>query len=140
MTKSETALFWILSLTWGLPMTILGAVIALTLIVKGYKPKRYYCFIYFEIGESWGGMEAGLFFFVNKNPSKHIKQHEAGHGLQNIVFGFLMPFVVSIPSAVRYWHREYLIKRKGYLKEMLPAYDSVWFERQATKLGEKHFT
>ena len=139
MTKSKTVLFWILSLTWGLPMTLFGAVIALALLVMGYKPKRFYHFIYFEVGEDWGGMEAGVFFFVNKNPSVHIKQHEAGHGLQNIVFGWLTPFIVSIPSAIRYWYREYLVRRKGYKYEMLPDYDAIWFEGQATRLGEKYF-
>lgn len=137
--KSKAILFWILSLTWGLPMTLLGAVIALALIAKGYKPKRFHYFIYFEVGEGWGGFNAGAFFLTSKNPSVHTKQHEAGHGLQNIVFGWFMPFVVSIPSAIRYWYREYLVGIKGYEYGMLPDYDSIWFEGQATRLGEKYF-
>lgn len=46
-----------------------------------------------------------------------------------------MPFFISIPSAIRYWHRRYLYKynKPKYCK--MPGYDSVWFERQATRLG-----
>lgn len=124
-------IFYFLSLTWGLPMTLLGALISLVLICAGYKPKRFHHFIYFEIGEKWGGFESGMFFFVNKNPSLHLKQHEAGHGIQNCIFGFFMPFI-SLWSVARYWYRKL---KKGNL----PPYDSIWFEGQATKLGKKHF-
>ncbi len=129
--------FWFVSLTWGLPMTLLGALIALALLMTGHKPKRFHYNIYFEVGEGWGGMEYGGFFFVNKNPSLHTRQHEAGHGLQNLMLGVFMPFVICIPSAVRYWYREYLVRsgKKRYFE--LPAYDSIWFEGWATRLGEK---
>lgn len=130
-------IFWLASLTWGLPMTLIGALVAFALIYVGYTPKRFGYLIYFEVGEKWGGVELGAFFIVNKNASEHIKQHEAGHGIQNIMFGFLMPFIVCIPSATRYWIREYK-KRKG-LAATLPPYDSIWFEGQATRLGKKHF-
>lgn len=139
MAKIKAILFWILSLTWGLPMTLFGAFVALVLLIRGYKPKLYYHFIYFEVGYGWGGLEAGGFFFVNKNPSDRIKLHEAGHGLQNIVFGVFMPFVVSIPSAVRYWYREYLVRSGKKKYHELPDYDAIWFEGWATKLGEKYF-
>ena len=44
-----------------------------------------------------------------------------------------MPFVICIPSAARYWYREYLwhFNKEKYRK--LPPYDSIWFEGQATK-------
>ena len=59
--------------------------------------------------------------------------HESGHGIQNLLFGPLMPFVVSIPSAIRYWYREYLMKVKKIKCWNLPDYDSIWFEGTATK-------
>lgn len=88
-------------------MTLIGCLIALVLLVTGHKPKKFHYFVYFEFGQSWGGFECGCFFFTSKNPSLHIKQHESGHGLQNIVLGVFMPFAVSIPSAARYWLREF---------------------------------
>lgn len=95
--------FYLLSFTWGLPMTLIGCVISLVLLIAGYKPKKWgYCY-YFEIGECWGGSEFGAFFLCDKMGSEYIKNHEFGHGLQNCYWGFLMPFVVCIPSAYRYW-------------------------------------
>lgn len=132
-------LFWILSLTWGLPMTLIGIVCALALLVTGHKPHRFHYLIYFEVGEGWGGFEAGGFFFVNKNPTQYIKRHESGHGLQNIMLGVFMPFLVSIPSCVRYWYREILVRSGKKRYHELPDYDSIWFEGWATRLGDKHF-
>lgn len=139
MKTLKTIGFYILSFTWGLPMSLLGSIIAFCLLVTGHKPKLFHYFVYFEVGCGWGGFECGCFFFVNKNATLHLKQHEAGHGLQNIMFGVFMPFIVTIPSAIRYWYREvvYKINRKKYFT--LPEYDSIWFEGQATKLGKKYF-
>ncbi len=139
MKTLKIVIFYILSFTWGLPMTLIGAIAALFLLCAGYKPKRFHHFIYFEVGENWGGFECGCFFIVNKNPTLHIKQHEAGHGIQNIIFGWLMPFVVSIPSLIRYWYREFLIRSGKKFYWELPDYDSIWFEGQATRFGEKYF-
>lgn len=135
----KTILFYLISFTWGLPMTLVGVICSLALLVTGHKPKMFHCFIYFEVGEGWGGFEAGCFFFCSKNSSLHLKQHESGHGIQNLMFGVFMPFIVSIPSCARYWYREWLVRsgRKKYGE--LPEYDSAWFEGMASKLGEKYF-
>lgn len=133
--------FWLLSWTWGLPMTLLGAIISLGMLITGHKPKIFHYYIYFEVGNNWGGFECGCFFFANKNSSLSLKQHECGHGIQNIIFGWLMPFIVSIPSAVRYWYREWYMKYKyPKTQKTLPPYDSIWFEGWATKLGEKYYS
>ncbi len=55
------------------------------------------------------------------------------------MLGFFMPFIVSIPSAVRYWYREYLVRDGKKLSWELPPYDSIWFEGWATALGTKYF-
>lgn len=60
-----------------------------------------------------------------------------GHAIQNIILGVFMPFVVCIPSAVRYWWREW-VKHRGR-SATLPPYDSIWFEGWASRLGEKYF-
>lgn len=99
----ELILFYTLSLTWGLPMTLIGALITLALLISGNKPKTFHGRIYFEIGRDWGGVNFGPFFLVCENSSLLTKQHECGHGLQNILLGPLMPLIVSIPSAIRYW-------------------------------------
>ena len=93
--------FWLIQCTWGIVMTFIGAVAALTLIVLGYKLQKFGPVVYFEVGKNWGGVSLGGFFFCNERPSKSLKTHEFGHSIQNIVFGPLMPFLVSIPSATR---------------------------------------
>ena len=111
----KTILFWIISFIWGLPLTLYGLVVALGCLIIGKKPQKFHHFVRFEIGVGWGGFEAGPFFFTNKQPSLFTKQHEAGHGIQNIIFGPLMLFVVSIPSALRYWFRKQNTLKKKYV-------------------------
>ena len=106
--KFNKFLFYFLSFTWGCIMTVIGAIAAMVLIMAGYKPKKWGCCWYFEVGNGrWGGVNLGLVFVCNKNPSEHIKNHETGHAIQNCVFGPTMPFVIFIPSFVRYWYREF---------------------------------
>ena len=130
-------LFYLLSFTWGLPMTLIGCVAAIFLLAVGYKPYKYgYCYC-FEVGEGWGGVNLGVIFIVSKDSSEHTKAHEHGHGIQNCWFGFLMPFIVGIPSVIRYWYMEWLVNsgRKKYSE--LPEYDSVWYEGSASELGHQ---
>lgn len=126
MTKS---IFYLLSWTWGLPMTLIGAVVTLVLMMCGKKPKKWGYGYYTEVGKGWGGLNLGMFILVNEKATGHTKNHEYGHAIQNCYFGFLMPFIVTIPSAIRYWYR---MGRKCTTK-----YDDIWFEGQATKLGNE---
>lgn len=128
--------FYFLSWTWGLPMTLIGALVMLVLIICGKKPKKWGYGYYVEVGKHWGGLNWGMFFLVNENPTKSVKSHEFGHGIQNCYFGFLMPFIVGIPSALRYWYR--VIRRKLGYKNTL--YDSIWFEKQASVLGRYYIS
>ena len=128
-------LFWFLQLTWGLPLNLIGGVMAILLICRGYKPQRFGHAIYFEVGQSWGGVNFGGFFFVQKNASQPLKRHEYGHSFQNILLGVFMPFLVNIPSAIRYHYRSYK-KAKGY---SLAPYDRFWCEGWATRLGDKYY-
>ena len=137
MNTIKTILYWFISWTWGFIMTFLGAIVALILIARGHKPKRFHYNIYFEFGEDWGGINLGAFFFVNKGATNCTKAHEAGHGLQNLMFGPLFPFVIGIPSLIRCQWREFIVKHRGVTR--LPDYDAIWFERNATNYGYKYF-
>ena len=130
-------LFYFLSFTWGLPMTLIGCIAATILFVAGYRPYKYgYCYC-FEVGEGWGGVNLGIFILISKTHLERTKAHEHGHALQSCWFGPFMPFVVGIPSAIRYWYREWLVcsGRKQYVE--LPQYDSVWYEGSASELGHQ---
>ena len=125
-------LLYILSFTWGLPMTVIGLIVGAILYLKGIKPKKHGICWHFEVGERWGGLNLGLVFLTEVNPSGYTENHELGHAIQNCYLGFLMPFVVCIPSAIRYWYREY---RSRIGKPCTTPYYSIWFERYASLLG-----
>lgn len=105
--KINKPLYYILNCTWGCIMTLIGAVVTLALLCVGKKPQKHAGCTYFNVGKSWGGMELGCFFLTDSNDSTHTKNHEFGHSLQNCLWGPLFPFVVCIPSAIRYWLREF---------------------------------
>lgn len=126
-------LFYILNCTCGCLMTVIGALTALVLLIAGKRPERYgYCW-HFTVGHGWGGVSLGLVFLTDDEPTEHTKNHEHGHAIQNARFGILMPFLVGIPSVIRYWYRELRYYRRG---DTPPTkYDDIWFEGQATQLG-----
>ena len=135
-TKLNKTAFYVLSFTWGLPMTLFGCVVALVLTLAGYKSERYGWSRCFRVGnDHWGGFEAGFFFVRDTSHDEYITTHEFGHAIQNCIFGPLMPFIISIPSTARYWHRVRQEKRgvcpgRGYYE--------IWFEAQASKLGRRY--
>jgi hypothetical protein len=135
--KIPKPIFYFLTFTWGLPFTLLGLIAALFLGIRGYKPQKHgYCY-YFEVGENWGGINLGLFFIVNKGSHAAIRNHEHGHAVQNCYLGPLMLIIVALPSLIRSRYRVYLTEKKGVPPSTLPPYDSIWFEGQATHLGEE---
>lgn len=97
------AVYWLIQSTWGFIMTFIGACVALGLIIFGYKPKTLGPNVYFEVGQNWGGVNFGPFFVCCKNSTEHTKYHESGHGLQNLIWGPFMPFIICLPSMARYW-------------------------------------
>lgn len=133
MIIKNKVLFYALSYTWGIIMSLVGSLVAAVLIICGQVPKQWGHCLYFEIGYGWGGVELGPFFIVSKNSSKHTKNHEHGHGFQNCVYGPFM-VIISLMSAGRYWYREFKYHRKGLVPPT--DYDAIWFEGGATKLGD----
>lgn len=128
-------LYWIWSLTWGILITLVGIVAACGLMISGHKPRVFNPNIYFTVGKDWGGVNFGPIFITSKTDFDYVKYHESGHGLQNLIWGPLFPFVIAIPSAIRYWYRELKYYRKGLTPKT--DYDSIWFEGQATRWGNK---
>ena len=123
-------LFYILNFTWGIIMNIFGLIGAGAMLVLGKRPLRHAGSITFHIGRNWGGVSLGIFSFVCENASKHTLDHEFGHAVQNALYGPLFPFIVAIPSFIRYWRI-----RLGKL--VVENYDDAWFEGQATEWGTK---
>ena len=128
-------LFYLLQLTWGLPVNLIGALVFLATLPFAASHKRFHHCFYSHIGHNWGGFSLGLFIFVDREPSMPTLRHESGHTLQVSLMGVFYLFLVAIPSAVRYWYREYLANAKRIPYGELAPYDAVWFERQATEWG-----
>jgi len=142
MKKIAVALFWILSLTWGLPATLAGAVLALVCLAKGLKPKWFHGNIYFEHVRPYGSNNLGPFFFLGDRHLEITPYHEAGHGLQNIVLGPLFPLVVGVTSEL--WFQHFNKKYADQIgvwspEEHVAAYDKMPIERWATAWGVKAY-
>lgn len=130
----KKSLFYLLSFTWGLPLTLIGYLAALCLLVVGYRPNgKYGCCLVFKVGRNWGGLNLGPVIITSHPHDSHIMKHEHGHAIQNCWFGPLTPFIVCIPSVIRYWYRELRYLRKS--ENPPTAYDDIWFEGQATRVG-----
>ena len=125
--------FYALNFTWGLPVNIGGAAVALAMLATGHKPHKFGDCVQFDVGKGWGGGSLGIFMFTCKDAPDSLKAHEHGHSIQNCYFGPLMPFAVNLPSSARYWARRAVQAVRPSAE--LPPYDSVWFESQATALG-----
>lgn len=129
-------LYWLWSLTWGCLMTIPGLLITgfCIIFLKGKPHKNGFSYIV-EIGGNWGGLELGCVAlcgnYYGKDYYDYIRKHEFGHSIQQLIFGPLQPFLIGIPSAIRYWY-DRLDKKH---KRSTDWYDSIWFEGTATKWG-----
>lgn len=129
------ALFYILSFTWGIIMTLTGLIVAGALICTGHKPKPWGRCLCFNVGKNWGGVSLGIVIITDSRDSKSTKKHEHGHALQNCKYGPLMP-LFSLCSAGRYWYRR--IRESAGLKNKTD-YDAFWLEAEATALGKEYF-
>ena len=116
MSKKKLLITYLLSFTWGCIITSIGVILSLCLLITRHKPKLYNGYVHFKLlNNNWGGMSFGPFIFTDIFPSTQLLNHECGHSIQNIILGPLMPFIVSIPSAVRYWLRNFKTIKGKYV-------------------------
>lgn len=127
--------FYILSLTWGIGLTVIGFIASIFVSALGCKPTANQYGVVFVVGKNWGGLSLGPIMFVSENPTEYVLNHEFGHSIQNCYFG---PFMIlfSLFSVVRYWYRKFIKLTKPNKK--LPPYDSMWLEGMATSIGNKY--
>lgn len=181
-------LYYIIQWTWGIIMNLIGAVACLVCAIRKCPIQKYRNGVEIIVNNNFGGLELGMFFIRGKN-CPGVAPHEYGHGIQHLWWGPLFPFVIGLPSALRYWIREFktpktcrifltiiwaaaalialiigilaavfgslfwtmvaivffayslLLAGWGYFIELpqyeikKTKYDDIWFEGQATKLG-----
>ena len=135
-------MFWVVSLTWGVLLTIPGLLITgfCILFLKG-KVHRNGCSYIVEVGGNWGGLDLGAVAlcgnYSQTSPSwyEHTRRHEFGHAIQTLIFGPLQLFIVVIPSACRYWYDR--LEKNHKSERGADWYDSIWFEGTASRWGTK---
>lgn len=132
---------WLMRLTWGILDTVIGVFIFLYFALR-YRSQLMIGYvghtIVVQIPESeklgWG-FSAGLFIFSNSSniwAKGYLLHHEWGHTCpQLLICGPLHPFIVIIPSVIRFWYRNTHVCRTNY--------DDIWFEGTATRWGERWF-
>lgn len=121
-------LYWLLMFTWALPMTLIGLLVTLVLLIAGKKPERYGHSYRFIVGKRWGGITLGLMFIQDEVKSESNAIHEYGH-VHQLILGPFFLLLCGLPSMIRYWWIEFAKKSNR------PFYDEIWFERSATNLG-----
>ena len=118
------ARFYLLSLTWGLPLTLCGLTLAAVLRGLGYRSVDYYGARLYTLGHGWGGLSLGPILITCSDASDRLRRHELGHAVQNCRYGpFILPPVLL--SILRYHLRnlggyykilsDFLFKRKPEL-------------------------
>ena len=181
-------MYYLIQWTWGLPLNLIGAIVCLVCLCCKCQINKYRNGVEIIVPQNFGGVEFGMFFVRGKDCAG-VAPHEYGHGIQNLWWGPLFPFVITIPSATRYWIRQFKTPKArrtfvclfifiitilcsiltviGFTFGLLPLiiistlffaygiviwswlrfkeipdfedkktkYDDVWFEGQATKLG-----
>ena len=128
MSRARIAAFWMLSCTWGIIMTMIGAIGAAVFLIMGHRPARVGYSYMFVIGQGWGAVSIGPFLWMSEGMAKQteMRLHETGHSIQNCLWGVLFRFIVIIPSLLSAAVSSYA------------EHQSRWFERQATELGYKY--
>ncbi len=136
---------WFVRLTWGILDTLIGLVIFLVFLPRkvriGYVANTIVMQVKQKPGEGGWGVSGGLFIVSNTDgiwTRDYLLFHEWGHTWpQLLALGPLHPFLVSIPSIIRFYWRDRMTRAgKG---ADLPTYDSAWFEGTATVWGTKWF-
>ena len=114
-------------------MTYIGCFISLVLMFAGNAPMKFLLGWHFEIGYGWGGVDFGFPFICSTDCDEELKCHEAGHSIQNAIFGPFAILISFIPSFIRCEYRE--LKYKITKKRNKVDYDAIWFEGSATAAG-----
>lgn len=125
-------LYILLQCTWGLPQTLLGAVIFLLHLRRGHY------FYHGVIVSEWGMHDSasiGLFVFIGERDAacRPLLVHEYGHTLQSLLLGPLYLLLIALPSTV--WLHLPCFRRMRRKKHL--SYYTFYTESWANCWGEK---
>ena len=128
----KTFLFRLWQWTWGLPQTLLGAVICLA--CRKCPHERFHGAIVTHWKQS-GSLGVGMFLFIGKSRSddnrRQVMVHEYGHSVQSMILGPLFLIIMGIPSFL--WCN--LAPCRRLRREKGVSYYSFYPEKNANWLG-----
>ena len=131
----KTVFLRILQWTWGLPQTLLGAVLYLIHFRRRHFPYRH------AIVTEWsipGSLGVGMFIFLGRHDASTrgpLLAHEYGHNIQSLLLGPLFLPVIGLPSFL--WASIPAFKRLRKNKGI--SYYWLYCEKWANLLAH-HFT
>ena len=125
-------LFWLWQWTWGLPQTLLGAIICL--ICRSCPHYTYRGCVVTRWNQR-GSLGVGMFLFMGTEDPQ-VRVHEFGHSVQSLIFGPLFLIIMGIPSFL--WANlppcRKLRKEKGVsYYRFYPESNANWLGRLVTK-------
>ena len=134
-------LFWLVHLTWGLPQTIVGAIVALRYCRCEHE---WFHGALLTRWTSWRGLSMGPFIFVHGTEghgssrafmarNRQTVVHEFGHCVQSLISGPLYLLLFAIPSMI--WAGIPTLERKRSAKRI--SYYAFYTERLANWFGER---
>lgn len=134
LLSKQRWLYYLLHFTWGIIMTTIAGLAAgvlafVNLFTKNMQFKKYHGVLEIRLGQNWGGCDLGLVYLRDTTSDISLSNHELGHSFQ-VWLGIFFPFVVAIPSAIRWWIR-WLQPNKQH-----KPYDGAWFEDAASQCGK----
>lgn len=134
LLSKQRWLYYLLHFTWGIIMAIIAGLVAgilafVNLFTKNMTFRPYHGVLEIRLFKNWGGCDLGLVYLRDTTSLESVSEHELGHSFQ-VWLGIFFPFIVAIPSAIRWW-----IRRLQPNKEHKP-YDGAWFEDAASQCGK----
>ncbi|MBQ8725208.1 MAG: hypothetical protein IJY74_06025 [Oscillospiraceae bacterium] len=124
-------LFRLVQCTWGIPQTLIGLIIFLSL---GKKECVTFHGAYISRWNYPYSVSLGMFIFISrKTPCfSRLAVHEYGHCIQSLFLGIFYLPLVSVPSAL--WLRLPVCRKRRLKRDI--SYYSFITERTADWLGE----
>lgn len=108
-------------------MTVIGLLaLCVVALITRKKPQKFGNSLFLIVPGNWGGINLGPVFFragshteYNKYYDYDCMMHEAGHGVQNMMFGPLFPLIVALPSVWRAFIWGYNYEKMNALTTLL---------------------
>lgn len=131
-------LFYIVQLTWCLPVNIISVIPFLICKAKGYRQERFGNAFITYVPWNQGGISLGLFIFMkegheSKDWTYNTRIHEYGHCWQCLLLGPLYYIVVGLPSFI-WCGLPFFV---NYRKKNNISYYKLYCESWANAWGQK---